>query len=112
MSVTIRGSTLLKWGTTSLTAFIVSDETENTVCDNEPIAGEDGTTASLVTGIDQKTEVSLSFIPLSTATAPTPGATFTCPSGTVIYVTSCEKTRSRKAPEVWKVTGTKFVSVT
>lgn len=113
MSVTIRGTRqILKWGTNALTAYIVADESENKICDNEAIQGENGTTASLVTGIDPRIEVSISFVPLSTATAPTEGASFTCPSGTVIYVTSVEKKRSRKSAEVWTVTGTKYEDIT
>ena len=112
MSATIRGLTIKFWGTTPLSGYIVADEE---LVDNGgyfPIEGETGDFVTDVSNFGKYTDATVNMIPLSTAAKPVSGAAFICPDGTAIIVRSVQTMRSRKNPEMWKVSGVNYPLIT
>ena len=112
MSATIRGIQIKFWGTNTLTGYIVAEEE---LVDNGgyfPIEDEVGNFVTDVASFGQSTEVTLNVIPISTVSKPISGAVFTCPDGTKIIIRSLQTMRSRKNPEMWKVSGINYTFVT
>lgn len=112
MPATIRNQAILKWGTNTLTGYIVADEEIEKTGESFQIENEVGDIAVDVSGYGQKTTATYNFLPLSTAVEPAVGAVLTGPAGLKVIVRSVRRIRARKMPEMWRLTGEAFPLIT
>ena len=109
---TIRGIQIKKWGTNILTGYIVAEEELVENGGYFPIEDEVGNFVTDVSKYGKSTEITLNVIPISTQVKPLTGDVFTCPDGMKIIIRSLQIMRSRKNPEMWKISGTNYDFVT
>lgn len=112
MSETIRGQAILKWGTYTLTGYVVADEEIEKSAESFQIENEIGDVVTDITSFGLKDSKVYNFIPKSTATLPTPGAIFTGPNSEKAIIRSIRVIRQRKMPEMWRLTGESFPEIT
>jgi len=108
MPSTIRGQAILKFGTNTLSGYIVADEEIEKVDENFQIENEAGDVVTDIAGFGQRTTATYNFLPLSTAVEPTPGAVLTGPGGLRVVVRTVRRIRARKMPEMWRLTGAAY----
>jgi hypothetical protein len=111
MAVTIRGTAILKWGTFTLTGYIVTDEELALEVGSFQIEDELGDIVTDITDFGKSTEATYNFIPLSAATQPEPGAVLTGPNSLKVIVRSVRRIRARKMPEMWRLTGQAYPAI-
>jgi hypothetical protein len=112
MAATIRGEAILKWGTSTLAGYIVADEEIERSTESFQIENEIGDVVTDITSFGKKTGTTYNFLPKSTATEPEPGAILTGPNGLKSIIRSVRRIRSRKMPEMWRLTGEAFPEIT
>jgi hypothetical protein len=110
MSATIKGIQPLKFGTTTITGYIVEDYGGDVKTDELVIDNEAGDIVTQITGFGIKTEVSLSVIPLAATTGPAIDTVLTYDSK-AIRVLSCAIKQVRKDVEKWVIKGTLYPNV-
>lgn len=111
MAQTVRGTAILKWGTNTLTGYIVADEEIEKTSESFQIENEIGDVVTDITSFGLKDTKTYNFVPLSAATLPTPGAIFTGPSSEKAIIRSIRVIRQRKMPEMWRLTGEAFPEI-
>ena len=107
---TSRGLVPLSFGTTAITGYVVENISESASGETEVIYDEDGDAVIETSGFGLKTEVSLSVIPKSTATAPACGDIFTYGSAKFV-VSSVDIKKANKGVEKWELKGTKYPGI-
>jgi hypothetical protein len=112
MAATIRGDAILKWGTYTLSGYIVADEEVETSTESFQIEDEEGQVATDITDFGEKTSATYNFVPLTATTLPEAGAVLTGPNSLKVIVRSVRRVRSRKMPEMWRLTGEAYPGIT
>jgi hypothetical protein len=112
MAATIRGDAILKWGTFTLAGYIVADEEVDNNVESFQIEDEIGDVVTDITTFGEKTDATFNFVPLAAATPPSAGAVLTGPNSLKVIVRSIRRVRSRKMPEMWRITGQAYPEIT
>jgi hypothetical protein len=112
MAATIRGDAILKWGTYTLSGYIVADEEVESSTESFQIEDEIGDVVTDITTFGEKTSATFNFVPLSATTPPAPGAILVGPNSLRVIVRSLRRIRSRKMPEMWRITGEAYPEIT
>ena len=101
----------ISFGVEKLTGYIV-DATEETVEGQElEVENEDGNVVAHFSGFGIKYNRTASVIPLSDASAPSPGDSFKIGEKFEFIVKSVKKSRARKDVEKWDLSGTYYPEV-
>lgn len=111
MAATIRGDAILKWGTFTLSGYIVADEEVELSAESFQIEDEIGDIVTDVTDFGEKTVATYNFLPLNATVQPEAGAVLTGPNSLKVIVRSIRRVRSRKMPEMWRITGEAFPEI-
>lgn len=112
MAQTVRGQAILKWGTYTVTGFVVADEEIEYATESFQIENEIGDVVTDITTFGKKDTKTYNFIPKDTASLPTAGAIFTGPNSEKAIIRSVRVIRQRKMPEMWRLTGESFPDIT
>lgn len=112
MAATIRGDAILKWGTFVLSGYIVADEEVEYTAESFQIEDEIGDIVTDITDFGKKLSGTYNFIPLASTTRPEAGAILTGPNSLKVIVRSVRVIRSRKMPEMWRLTGEAYPEIT
>jgi hypothetical protein len=111
MAQTVRGAAILKWGTYTLTGYVVADEELEYSVESFQIEDEIGDIITDITDFGKKKAKTYNFVPKSTATLPEAGAVFTGPNSEKAIIRNIRVIRQRKMPEMWRLTGEEFPSI-
>ncbi len=100
MATTVRGTAIFKWGTYTLTTYVVNDSNIEVEGSEEMIDDESGQNVTHVTNFGLKSTGTLEVIPLSGATVPSVDAVITYNSLTYALVKISQKNNKRQ-PATW-----------
>jgi hypothetical protein len=115
MAVNIRNASAvpLKWGTTSISGYIVESDDVEVSGESTQLTNEEGDVVTDISAYGIKESVTLGVIPLTSTTAPAPGDTFTYTVANLkIIVRSVRISRGKGAVEKWTITGERFELIT
>lgn len=110
MAATIKGIQPLKFGTTTITGYIVEEFGDDSKTEELVIDDENGDVCTQITGFGLKEEVTLSVIPLSATTGPAVN-TVIIYSAKAIRCLSVAIKQIRKDVEKWVIKGTIYPNV-
>lgn len=111
MAATTRGTALLKWGTYTLTTYVVKVCSIGKQGESYEVQDEDGQFLSEVEKYGLQDLVELQVIPLSTATEPAIGDTITY--NTIKYsLKDLKKVNNIGQPEMWTLQLRRLIGIT
>lgn len=111
-STTTRGTAILKFGTITLSGYVVTDEELADEGESYQLEDEEGHIITDVSGFGRRTRKRFSFVPKATGSSkPAVGAVFTGPDTEKGIVRTVARIRSRKIPEVWRIETEEFPAI-
>ena len=112
MAFTSRGTAVLKFGTNTLSGYVVTDEELTTEGESFQLEDEGGDVITDISGFRVSTNKVFNFVPFATgASFPANGAIFTGPNSEKGIVRTARKIRTRKVPEAWRIECVEFPGI-
>lgn len=113
MAETERGEELLKFGTSTVTGYIVENRDISTEGENLEIEDEIGDVATDFSGFGIRKKKSVKFIPKATGSSePSPGDVIEIGDSEKMVVKTCKKGNVRKDVERWDIEGYEHPNIT
>lgn len=104
MAITSRGTAVLKFGTFTLSGYVVTDEELADEGESYQLEDEVGDIITDVSNFGERGRQVFNFIPFATGSSfPAVGSVFSGPNSFSGIVRRRVKTRTRKIPEAWRI---------